>query len=169
MALIVEDGTQVAGAESYVSVAAATTFHANRGNAAWALLTTAQMEESLRKATDYMRQAYRGIWKGFRVSSSQVLDWPRANVQVEDGPYRNIVATNIVPQEVKDACAILALTASAADLAPNLEQQTLSETVGPLSVTYSQSSPQYTRYRAIDMLLRPYISGGGVMSKLERV
>lgn len=169
MALIVETGAIIAGAESYVSVADATTFHSARGNSGWAELTTAQMEESLRRATDYMRQAYRERWKGFRVSSSQPLDWPRANCTVEDGPYANTVATNTVPQEVKDACAVLALDASAANLAPNLEQGVASETVGPLSVAYNQNSPQHTRYRAVDMLLSPYITGGGVMSKLRRV
>lgn len=169
MALTVEDGSGVAGAESFCTTAYATTYHANRGAAAWAVLTTAQKEESLRKSTDYMSQAYRGLWKGLRFKSSQALDWPRANVGIEDEPYGNLVATNVVPQEVKDACAILALTASAGSLAPNLDQQVMSESVGPLSVTYSAASPQYTRYRAVDMLLRPYLSGGGVMTKLERV
>jgi hypothetical protein len=37
MALIVEDGTGLANAESYVSVADATTYHANIGNTAWAV------------------------------------------------------------------------------------------------------------------------------------
>ena len=35
MALIVEDGTGLANAESYVSVADATTYHTNYGNTAW--------------------------------------------------------------------------------------------------------------------------------------
>jgi len=169
MALIVEDGSNVAGAESYQTVAAATTYHSNRGNAAWAALSTAEMEEALRKGTDYMRQAYRGMWKGLRFKSSQALDWPRANVGIEDEPYGNLVATNVVPQEVKDACALYALKASAAELAPDLGQIVISEAVGPLSVTYSASSPQHTRFRAIDMLLRPYLTGGGVMTKLARV
>lgn len=168
MALIVEDGSKVAGAESYVSVAEATLYHSNRGNAAWALLTTAKMEEALRRATDFMVQDYRARWKGFRFSTAQALDWPRSNCIIEDGPYNALVAVTIVPQAVKDACAILALTASAAVLAADLEQQSLSETVGPLSVTYDKSSPQYTRYRAVDMLLRPYIASSGAMSKLER-
>lgn len=166
MALIVEDGSIVAGADSYCTEAYADTFHEDRGNTAWA--SVADKEAMLRRATDYMRQAYRAMWKGFRYSSSQALDWPRANVQVEDGPYQNFVAVNIVPKEVKDACAMLALMASSADLAPNLEQQVTSESVGPLSVSYNAASPQYTRYRSIDMLLRPYLTGSGVMSKLVR-
>jgi hypothetical protein len=169
MALIVEDGSQVAGAESYISTTAASTYHSNRGNSAWALLTTGQMEEALRRATDYMVQAYRGAWKGFRVSSSQALDWPRANVAITDGPYGTAVALTVVPQEVKNACAEFALRAASGVLAADLEQQTLSESVGALSVTYDKSSPQYARYRAIDMMLQPYLSGGGVTAKLERI
>ena len=42
MSLIVEDGTGLAGAESYVSVTDADTYHDKRGNTAWATLTTAQ-------------------------------------------------------------------------------------------------------------------------------
>jgi len=169
MALIVEDGSKVAGAESYVSVVDASAYHTARGNAAWAALASDTVrEQALRRATDYMKQAYRLVWKGFRVSSSQALDWPRANVMIEDGPYRNLVSVSIVPQEVIDACASLALMASAADLAPNLEQLTLSEAVGPLSVSYDKNSPQYTRYRAIDMLLHPYLAESGAMTKLER-
>lgn len=168
MALIVEDGSKVPGAESYISVSDATAYHSNRGNVAWAALTTAQMEVALRKATDYLLQAYRGNWKGYRILSTQALDWPRSNVLIEDGPYNNLVAVNVVPQEVKNACAELALKTVTGDLAPDLEQNVTREAVGPLSVDYDRYSPQYTRYRAIDMMLRLYLSETGASTKLER-
>ena len=72
MALIVEDGSIVTGAESYISVADASTYHSNRGNTAWASLSTdAIREQCLRKATDFMRQAYRSRWQGYRVNEDQ--------------------------------------------------------------------------------------------------
>jgi hypothetical protein len=170
MALIVEDGTVVAGAESFVSVADADTYFANRNNATWdALDVTDDKEPALRKATAYMEQMYRMRWLGYRYTSTQVLSWPRANVQINDGPWWNFVAVDTVPQQVKDACCELAVRASADDLAPDLTQGVLSETVGPLSVTYDNASPQPTRYRAIDAMLALYLGGTSMNAKLVRV
>src|SRR3990167_3609675 len=157
MALIVEDGSQVAGAESYESVAGATAYHLARGNSTWALLTTGQSEEALRRATDYMEQMYRARWKGWRVSSTQVLCWPRAGVEIPDKPYGTLVATDEIPQAVKDACSEYALKAGAADLAPDLTRGKAAVTVGPIAVTYDTASPEAKRYRALDALLKPFL------------
>jgi hypothetical protein len=158
MSLIVEDGTIVPGAESYISVADASTYHTARGNTAWAALATdALREAALRRATDYMRQAYRSRWQGYKVNEDQALDWPRYDVEVEG----YAVDSDIVPTEIKNACAELALRASAADLNPDLTQGVLSEQVGSIQVTYDKASPQFTRYRAIDAILSPYLKAGG--------
>ena len=158
MALEVEDGSIVTGAESYISVADASNYHTVRGNTAWAALTTdALREAALRRATDYMRQAYRSRWQGYKVNEDQALDWPRYDVEVEG----YAIDSDIVPTEIKNACAELALKASSAELNPDLTQGVLSETVGSISVTYDKASPQFTRYRAIDSLLSPYLKAGG--------
>lgn len=158
MALEVEDGTGKSTAESYISVAEASTYHTARGNTAWAALTTdALREAALRKATDYMRQAYRSRWQGYKVNEDQALDWPRYDVEVEG----YAVDSDIVPTEIKNACAELALKASSADLNPDLTQGVLSEQVGSISVTYDKGSPQFVRYRAIDAIIAPYLKAGG--------
>ena len=158
MSLICEDGSIVTGAESYCSVADASAYHTARGNAAWAALASDTVrEQCLRKATDYMEQVYRSRWQGCRVSETQALSWPRYDVEVEG----YAVDSDIVPTEVKNACAELALKASAADLNPDLTQGVLSEQVGSIQVTYDKASPQFTRYRAIDALLSPYLKAGG--------
>ena len=158
MTLIVEDGSIVTGAESYISVADASTYHTARGNTAWAALATdALREAALRRATDYMRQAYRSRWQGYKVNEDQALDWPRYDVEVEG----YAVDSDIVPTEVKNACAELALRASAADLNPDLTQGVAREKVGQIEVEYDKASPQFTRYRAIDALLSPYLKAGG--------
>ena len=98
MSLIVEDGSIVTGAESYISVADASTYHTARGNAAWAALASdAVREQCLRKATDYMEQVYRSRWQGCRVGETQALSWPRYDVEVEG----YAVDSDIVPTEVK--------------------------------------------------------------------
>ena len=158
MALIVETGSIVSGAESYCTVAFANTYLANRGYTAWdALDDTDAKEPALRKATDYMLAMFKGRWQGTIVDEDQALDWPRYDVIV-DGYY---VAYDSVPLAVQKACAELAYRASTADLSPDLSQGVLSESVGPISVTYDKSSPQRTRYRAIDAILSPYLKAGG--------
>jgi len=158
MALEVEDGSIVTGAESYCTVAFASTYHTARGNTAWAALATdALREAALRRATDYMRQAYRSRWQGYKVNEDQALDWPRYDVEVEG----YAIDSDIVPTEIKNACAELALRASAADLNPDLTQGVAREKVGQIEVEYDKASPQFTRYRAIDALLSPYLKAGG--------
>ena len=158
MALEVEDGTGKSTAESYISVADASSYHAARGNTAWAALATdALREAALRKATDFMRQVYRSRWQGYKVNEDQALDWPRYYVEVEG----YAIDSDIVPTEIKNACAELALRASAADLNPDLTQGVAREKVGQIEVEYDKASPQFTRYRAIDALLSPYLKAGG--------
>lgn len=166
MSLIVEDGSGKPDSESYISVADATTYHANRGNTAWAALTTPEMEQSLRKGTQYMVQAYRDRWTGYRVNVNpmQALDWPRYGVEVDGFP----VHFDIVPTDVANACAELALKASSAELAPDLTQGVIMEKVGPIETQYNRGTPQFTRYRAIEMALGPYLTGGPGMATLVR-
>jgi prepilin-type processing-associated H-X9-DG protein len=164
--LIVEDGTAKADAESYQTVAGADTYHANRGNVAWADLSTPTKEQNLRKATDYMLQAYRIRWAGVRTTSTQALDWPRYNVPMTDGPgglacLSSYYPNNTVPAAVANACAELALKASAADLTPDLSQAVKSKKVGQIEVVYQDYSSATKTYRAIDNLLAPLLAAQG--------
>lgn len=175
MTLIVEDGTGLANAESYISVADATTYHANRGNTAWASLASDTVREQLlRKATEYMMQAYRSSWKGYRATTTQALDWPRGDVDIPDTPggyggYPAYYALTDIPIEVKRACAELALKANSGALAPDLTQMLKRQKVGPLEQEFSEYSPQSKRYRAIDLMLASLLKGvGGVSVRLVR-
>lgn len=166
MALIVEDGSGLPNAESYISVVDADTYFANRGNAAWAALDTATKEQSLRAATDYMAQTFRLRWVGMRVTVAQSLDWPRAWVPIPDSPggYRASPAympLNVVPSEVSRACAELAVRSSAAELSPDLTTQVTRETVGPITVEYAQGARQAPYYHAVEALLAPYLKARG--------
>lgn len=172
MALIVEDGTVVAGAESYVTVAEADAYHTARGNAAWD--DVEDKEAALRRATDYMVRMYRQRWKGIRKNIAQTLDWPREMVYTEPfmrggvGEYPYLVSNIIVPAEVKTACIEFALRAAAAALAPDLERATSQETVGPISVTYDPASSEGTRYRELDALLAPYLESSSMNAFVMR-
>lgn len=175
MALTVETGTGASDSESYSSVADADTYHDKRGNTNWLTLTTAEKEEALRRATDYMVQAYRLRWDGTRTSSTQALDWPRAFVIRKDFEYGGLngytviggnyyYPSDTVPFEVKNACIELAFKAASGELAADLEQGVVREKVDVLEVEYDKHSPQQKRYRAIDMLLAPFLKVNGSMT-----
>ena len=163
MALIVEDGTGKADAESLITLAAANTRHTALGNTAWTG-TDAAKEAALRRATIYMEQAYRSAWKGARRTIEQALSWPRYGVTV-DGFYLD---SDAIPTDVANACADLALRALAGDLSEDQTRAIKREKVGPLETEYSEYSPQTTRYRAVDMALAPYLKGAGAQLRLER-
>lgn len=171
MALVVEDGTGRADAESLISEADADAYHSARGNSAWTG-ASAIKEAALRKAADYMEQAYRLRWAGYRTTNVQRLSWPRAMVPVIDGPggYAGVpsyVEDDVVPELVRSANAELALLALSGDLNPALERLTRREVVGPIEVEYEPNSPAWKQYRSVDMMLNIYMQP--VTSKLVRV
>lgn len=163
MALVVETGAGLAGAESYISVADADARHTALGNSAWTGDDSVK-EAALRKATEYMEQAFRSRWSGVRRTGTQALSWPRAYVLV-DG-YG--VESDVVPSIVANACADLALKALSEDLNADLERAVVRKKVGPLETEYDRASPQSKRYRAVDMALAPYLKGSSAMATLVR-
>lgn len=180
MAIVVEDGTAKADAETYISVADADTYHSARANTAWASLTTGDKEANLRKAAEYMLQVYRLKWKGSRVSGTQALDWPRNFVVRDDYESSTLNGQQIiggrqyypsdeVPVEVQRACAELALKASSTTLAPDIGRATIREKVDVLEVEYDRYAPLYTQFRAVDNMLAPFLSDvGGAVRKVVR-
>jgi len=164
MALDVEDGTGKSTAESYISVSDASAYHSARGNSAWAALATdALREEALRRATDYMVQIYRMLWKGVKNSSTQALDWPRSSVYLEpvvtgsSEEYPNLVSSTIVPTDIERACAELALKSASATLYADQTQQVVREKIGPIETEYDTNSQLAIRYKAVDAILAPYL------------
>lgn len=175
MALIVEDGTAKTDAESYATVAEFKTYHNNRGNVITSLTDTV-IEQLLRKATDYMVARYRTQWRGYRKTATQSLDFPRSFCYLEPfvygavGAYPFLLADNVVPNEVKNACAELAFKANTIELLPDIERVTIREKVeGAVEVEYDKFAPVQTRYAQIDAMLSTLLlSNNGVETKLVR-
>lgn len=159
MALITEDGTGKADAEALCTVAYADTYLSARGMTAWDALSTTEKEQALRRATDYLGQTYRARWAGYRVSSTQALDWPRNEVSRMD--YPGCIDADSVPKEVRQACSEMALRAAAGELLADTETQVLSESVGPISVTYRAGDSKHKGYPAVERLLAPLLTGRG--------
>ncbi len=167
MALVVEDGTARADAESYISVADASAYHAARGNVAWAGLASDTLREhALRAATAYMA-LYRGRWAGWRKTAEQALDWPRNDVPVPDGPG-GVYPTDSVPVAVRNACAELALKSLSGPLAPDLKPPKLRVKVGPIETEYARGDRQTTVYQSVEALLRPFLGSSANAAKVVR-
>lgn len=164
MSIIVEDGTMVPNAESYVTVAFCNTYHANRNNAGWAAIATDVLREGyLRQAMAYLQGNYRGKWKGVRVSAIQALDWPRWGCELTDvvlGQIAYYVPSTVIPLELQYVVAELALFAVAGPLNPNLAQNIVSKSVGSLKIDYDTYSPQSPRYPIVTGYLKIFIMAG---------
>jgi hypothetical protein len=177
MSIIVEDGTVVIGAESYITLAEADIYHRNRGMTTWDDMTDTEKEQALRRATSYMVGRYRSSWKGGRININQPLDWPRQGVSTDDftamphSYYAYFVPYNVVPIEVKNACAELALRAGAGPMVDDVGQNIIQETVGPITTKYDPNSSQLIRYVQVDDMLSVYLKGGGNQTtvRLQRV
>lgn len=167
---VVEDGTGLSTANCYVLEADADQYHENYGNpSAWSDLTSAEKQEALRIATQYLDAIYNTRWLGVRANDGQALDWPRADIYDNDGFY---VASTSVPQAVQDATSFMALQSLTDDLLPSvsagsgaLEAEKVK--VGPIEVEskFSGSAPQRKRYRAVEGMLRHLVRGAGVLER----
>jgi len=140
-ALVVETGSGLATANSYSTLAQATTyFDARSKPSAWVAATWQQKEQSLRIATAYLDSVYGSQWIGMRLSGAQALDWPRSDAYDMAGEIIELA----VPQRLKSACAEIAARylADPAQLLPDTEagqDGVASETVsvGPISISSS--------------------------------
>lgn len=152
MALIVESGEGLPGAESYVSVADCATYAAAHG------LTFAgdepAQEARLRRATQYLDAQY--SFKGGESTDTQALAWPRT------------AAPGVVPREIVSACCELACKAG--DLWADVDPRAIvSQTVGPISTTYAEpANGGQKRFAGVDALVKRWTVGGGATIKLVR-
>lgn len=138
MALTVEDGTGLSNADSLVSLADATSYHAALGNTSWASVsyTDDQREQALRRASQFLRDSF--AWQGYPVNGrEQAMAWPRTAVSDADG-YS--VDNDSVPQEIKDATCIAALAelVTPGTMYPEVAQsgKVKMEKIGPITVEY---------------------------------
>jgi len=104
--LIVEDGTGLPNADSYLSLA---DFKLYAESQAFdiAAMTDPQLEAALRRGTAAVDAMYRTRFTGVRLTGyTQALEWPRSG-----GTYRPggaAVPSNIVPVQIRNATAQLA-------------------------------------------------------------
>lgn len=113
MTLTVEDGTGLPSANSYISVADADAYFAERGNAAWAALDNAAKEVALIQGTEFIDLRWGQKLKGGQVSTEQALAFPRSGVYSAQGA---LYSADSVPRRVALACCEYALQSTAGAL-----------------------------------------------------
>jgi hypothetical protein len=82
MAIVVETGAIVAGANAYASLADLDTYHEDRLNTVWTNADDETKEAAMLRATAGLESKYRGRWLGFKAdhnaaTAPQFLAWPR--------------------------------------------------------------------------------------------
>jgi hypothetical protein len=168
MALVVEDGTGKADAESYLSVADCDTYHTKHGDSSdWSGASTADKEEALRMGTQYLDAIYNALWIGTRANETQALDWPRSDAEDYDG---FIIGSTSIPQALKDATAEAAVRhiTETNGLFPDVSEpgaiKSYKVKVGPVeeATEYVGGQPQVPAFRIIDALLRDLLTIGRV-------
>lgn len=148
--IISEDGSGIAGANSYVSVAQADAYHALRMNEAWATASPEKKDAACVLATDYIEANY--LPASPRNTTTQGLQWP---VGGETG----------VPPQVVAAASILALHALSGPLQGIAERGIKSTTTaldGALSSAIVYDDPTGNDpFQHITALLSPVASRNG--------
>ena len=114
MALTVENGTGLAGADAYISLTEFKLFCSNR-NYRWEDYEDFQIEASIRTATGWIDTYQR--YKAVRLVPEQALEFPRSGLTDWSG-----YEVTGVPARVKQACAELAFKGLSEPLYQDLER-----------------------------------------------
>ena len=132
MALVIEDGTVVANANSFVTAAEIRSYAAARGITLSAV--DAEIDPLAIKAMDYI-ESVEVQMQGSRTSALQYLPLPRTGMTI----YGEDVGANVIPVAAKRAQMQLALDAhSGVDLMPTMSGAVVKrEKVGPLETEYA--------------------------------
>lgn len=150
--LVIEDGSLVANANSYVALTDARSYATDRGLTLVTDDTT--LTTYLIQATDYL-EAQRGRYKGGKVDPGQSLQWPRQDVEIDGNDW----STTAIPNELKQAQIRLAVELSAGNsLMPSRTGNfVVSEKVGSLETVYSEKiATEGTPFFAVvEALLEP--------------
>lgn len=173
MALVVETGAGISGANTFADVAYADAYFAASGETKWAGEDAAK-EAALVRAGRY----FNGLrWKGDEVREGlQSMCWPRYGVPMQGGSgmtyYGNLYTagsvyaytacwpSNTVPEKVKQAqCEAALRYLTGTDMLPDLERggQVVMERVDVITTQYANGAPAGTRFLAVEALLRPFL------------
>lgn len=149
--MIIEDGTGLVNADSFVSVDFADNYFFSRGFSKWQELEQEKKEVALVNATDFINNYFE--WKGKRLTANQSLAFPRQSLFDNEG-----FALEGVPTSVKQAvCEAIKINIDG-ELYETQESNgaVVSEKIGNLQFSYDVSKKDTfaTRYESINKRLK---------------
>lgn len=152
MTIIVEDGTIVTNANSYVTTAELDTYATARG----VTIISGDREKYLLLAMDYL-EPLRFI--GTKYSATQALQWPRSGAYI-DG---YLLDEDAIPTLLKNAEMQIAMSISEGySPVAVIERATKKEKVGPLEVEYQAGAASSPIDPKIGYSIQKLIVGGGI-------
>lgn len=172
MTIIVETGSIVANANSYVSVTDVRNYATLRGKGTLPA-TDAAIEPYIIQAADYL-EARRDGYKGTRVNpATQQMQFPRNNVLIDDD---YIIPNTSIPTMLKNAqCELVCLQIiNSVDLAPIVTGGFIkSAKVGDIAVEYSENirSNAQPTLPTVENFIAPLLetANAGASVRLSRV
>lgn len=168
MALVVEDGTGLTTADSYISLVDADAYLRDYGpdGLSWFTEPAARREKFLRRAAGEMDDQH--TYRGRKLTSTQALEWPRTGGRDDRG---DLIDSASVPDGVRNAQALRAadiarrVEEGADELVEDLDQSVTSRTFtfGPISETSNQSGSSSRMPRLYMSVITSYIEVGVTM------
>ncbi|MGM4891261.1 DnaT-like ssDNA-binding protein [Tardiphaga sp. 839_C3_N1_4] len=154
MALVVEDGSGVEGANAYLDAADFKAYADARGMP-YEGKSDDEIEQALIRATGWLDATYRSRWPGVRLNGrAQALAWPRSDAADADGEE---ISDDEIPQEVLDATAEAAFRelTEPGSLSPDLERGGAIRRLkaGSVEVEYATTASARTTFTTIDGVL----------------
>jgi hypothetical protein len=164
--IIVEDGSIVANANSYDSLANVRAYAEQRG------IELPSSDDELGamviKAMDYLEALQ---YQGLKTDAfMQALQWPRQCVEIDETE----LADDTIPKQLKNALGALVLAVKEGIvLQPNFKPQdyVIEETVGPITTKYANPIEIgiQTRMTAVDSILAPLLKSKAYSLQTNRV
>ena len=168
---IVEDGTGLKNANSYVSVEFADEYFSTRNIANWETYIPENKQKELIKATNYINYVFQ--WKGKKKTQEQSLAFPRTDLVDNDG-YKVEGVPEVLKEAVCDATLEL-INGKSLYHTESENGNVTSEKIGELAFTYDTKSKikDATFLESINSKLRGLyfdnISGRIVSGKVVRL
>lgn len=174
MSLTIDPTVGGASANSFVTHAEFATYMESRLNDS--AFTGAASDDTIRRAlTEATRELSARTWKGYRVTDTQALSWPRQWAYNPDSPTQDYYDTDVIPARVKRATYELALaflkagTTDIVSLDDTLQIQ--SEQVDVVRTEYVAPHARVrglARYPAVMREIEPMLARTGVGVKVVR-
>lgn len=161
MVWIVEDGSQVTNANTYLASADISAYALARGTT----LAVGTLDVNIQKAMDYLQTL---VYQGYKININQALLWPRNSVWIDEFAF----PADAIPTQLKNAqCELtMAFDAGYDPLAVVTKADgAITKTMSPFSITYANNAVIIPIIQRVNIWLAQLtVSAGGNHFTIER-